>query len=365
MSTDTLQVQLADRSYPIYFSESATALKACVTSLRSAGRAIRVISDESVLKAQPSYLANAGFLPDEILNLPSGESTKSVEHFATALSFLAKSAANRDCALFAFGGGVIGDLAGYVAASYLRGIDFYQIPTTLLSMVDSSVGGKTGINLPEGKNLVGAFWQPKAVYIDGALLQTLPEREFSAGMAEVIKYGMLADLELFEKLEQLEMLNTASAELPDIIRQCCAIKAQVVADDEKETALSGGRALLNLGHTFAHAIENVAGYGAYLHGEAVAIGLSLATKLSIQLGQLPESILVRVDALLQKTELPVRLTTALPVEALMQAMQKDKKNRSGKLRFVTMKSLGEAVTTDSVDPLQIKEIWACAGADSK
>ncbi len=362
MSTASLTVQLAERSYPIHFSDSAAALRADVAKLRAAGRSVRVISDARVLNAHPSYLAQAGFNDGEILSLPHGEQTKSVERFSESLSFLASQAANRDCALFAFGGGVIGDLAGYVAASYLRGIDFYQIPTTLLSMVDSSVGGKTGINLPEGKNLVGAFWQPKAVYIDAALLQTLPPREFAAGMAEVIKYGMLADIDLFTQLEALDGLDASSEELPGVIRRCCEIKAQVVADDEKETAATGGRALLNLGHTFAHAIENVAGYGAYLHGEAVAIGLELATQLSVHLNQIPAEDIERVRRIIKQFQLPTRMEEALQVVDLMAAMQRDKKNRSGRLRFVTMSKIGQAITSDAIECELIEQIWHSAGA---
>lgn len=363
MTQSILNVALADRSYPIHFSEPAQALKETVAALRSKGRSVRVISDANLQSAQGEYLVTAGFESKEVLALPAGEATKSVEHYAKALSFLAQAAANRDCALFAFGGGVIGDLAGYVAASYLRGIDFYQIPSTLLSMVDSSVGGKTGINLPEGKNLVGAFWQPKAVFIDVELLKTLPKREFAAGMAEVIKYGMLADKALFERLEQIESLSVESSELPTIIRRCCQIKAQVVADDEKETAASGGRALLNLGHTFAHAIEAVAGYGAYLHGEAVAIGLSLATQLSIKLEQMPAGCQAQVDALLEKNTLPTRLIQPLDIDRLKLAMQRDKKNRTGKMRFVTMRSIGEAITSENIDPDLVSEIWKSARAE--
>ncbi len=361
--TAPLTVKLAERSYPIHFSGCAETLKAEVARLRASGRSVRVMSDARVLNAHPNYLAQAGFEDNEILSLPSGEPTKSVEHLSQALSFLAGQSANRDCALFAFGGGVIGDLSGYVAASYLRGIDFYQIPTTLLSMVDSSVGGKTGINLPEGKNLVGAFWQPKAVYIDTSLLQTLPSREFAAGMAEIIKYGMLADLKLFVELEGLDGLDASSEELPAVIRRCCEIKAHIVADDEKETAASGGRALLNLGHTFAHAIENVAGYGAYLHGEAVAIGLDLATRLSVELEQIPAGDIARVQHLIQQFKLPTRITEPLRVVDLMAAMQRDKKNRSGRLRFVTMKALGQAVTTDGIDSELIENLWKTAGAE--
>jgi len=357
MKTETLQVELAERSYPIHFSGSHDLLKAEVHKLREAGRSVRAISDARVLDAQPDYLPQAGFADSEILSLPPGETSKSVDSFSQALSYLAGQACNRDCALFAFGGGVIGDLAGYVAASYLRGVDFYQIPTTLLSMVDSSVGGKTGINLPEGKNLVGAFWQPRAVYIETALLQSLPPREFAAGMAEVIKYGMLADAELLGHLEAYAGLNPDAPELPDVVRRCCAIKARIVADDEKETAGTGGRALLNLGHTFAHAIENVAGYGEYLHGEAVAIGLVLATRLSVELGLLRTKEIERVETLLAAYQLPTRLRKPLETDQLMLAMQRDKKTRGGKLRFVSMKALGEAITSDEVDPKLIEEIW--------
>ncbi|HAY99333.1 MAG TPA: 3-dehydroquinate synthase [Opitutae bacterium] len=363
MSTQPLMVQLTERSYPIHFSGVAEQLKADVATLRAAGRSVRAISDARVLNAHPHYLAQAGFQDNEVLALPAGEPTKSVEFFSQCLSFLAGQAANRDCTLFAFGGGVIGDLAGYVAASYLRGIDFYQIPTTLLSMVDSSVGGKTGINLPEGKNLVGAFWQPKAVYVDSELLQTLPPREFAAGMAEVIKYGMLADRELFNDLVALDGLNARSPELPAIVRRCCAIKALVVADDEKETARSGGRALLNLGHTFAHAIENVAGYGQYLHGEAVGIGLCLATRLSVALKQLPIRDIVNVERIVSQFQLPCRLNEALRLEELMTAMLRDKKNRGGQLRFVTMTEIGSAVTTDGIEINLVKDLWREAGAE--
>lgn len=360
MKTATLQVELAERSYPIHFSGSPAKLRAEVASLRESGRAVRVLSDARVLEAQAEYLGHAGFDDGEILSLPAGETTKSVDSLAQALGFLAQQAVNRDGAVFAFGGGVIGDLAGYVAASYLRGIDFYQIPTTLLAMVDSSVGGKTGINLPEGKNLVGAFWQPRAVYIDTKLLATLPEREFAAGMAEIIKYGMLADAALFAELERLGGLDAESPELPQIIRRCCEIKAKIVADDERETAGSGGRALLNLGHTFAHAIENVAGYGDYLHGEAVAIGLVLASRLSVELGKVQPDTTDRVEALLRTHSLPVRLKSKLPLDALMHAMRRDKKNKAGKLRFVILKELGTAETNDAIDPHLIEAIWASA-----
>lgn len=361
MKTEPLTVELADCACPIYFESECDALKSCLAGLRQAGRTVRVISDARVLEAHGEYLDKAGFSSTEILSLPSGETTKSVEYFARALSFLASQNCNRDSAVFAFGGGVIGDLAGFVAASYLRGVDCYQIPSTLLSMVDSSVGGKTGINLPEGKNLVGAFSQPKAVFIDTGLLETLPEREFAAGMAEVIKYGLLGDLNLLETLEHYAGLRADSPELGSVVRRSCEIKAGIVAADEKETQGSGGRALLNLGHTFAHAIENVAGYGEYLHGEAVAIGLVLATRLSVALGQLPEESIPRVEAVLTAYKLPTKLRADLPLSQLIAAMQRDKKNRGGRLRFVTMTALGQAVTTEGIAPNRIEEVWRSGG----
>lgn len=357
MKTEALHVELADRAYPIHFHSAREQLAREIQRLRDAGHGLAAIADQGLLDAQPRLLAELGLRPEECLALPPGEPTKSIQPFSRCLSFLAKRALNRDGVLFALGGGVTGDLAGYVAASYLRGIRFYQMPTTLLAMVDSSVGGKTGINLPEGKNLVGAFWQPQAVSIDTRLLQTLPARELAAGMAEVLKYGLLADAGLFTDLEQMDTLGPGSPELPSIIRRCCAIKARIVAEDEKETAASGGRALLNLGHTFAHAIENVAGYGDYLHGEAVAIGLHLAARLSLALGKIEESEVARVTALLQRYQLPVRLKQNLPLAELMEAMRRDKKNRGGHLRFVTLHTVGQAITSDGIDPATIERIW--------
>ncbi len=362
METEALIVELEERSYPIHFSDSLSILKADVADLHEAGRKVYVLSDERVLEAQPELLMEAGFTNEEILTMPSGEKTKSIQRFSQALSFLANKSADRDTALFAFGGGVVGDLAGYVAASYLRGIHFYQIPTTLLSMVDSSVGGKTGINLPEGKNLAGAFWQPKAVYVKPDLLKTLPARELYAGMAEVIKYGLIYDLALLEEIEGIEVLSASSPKLTSIIRCCCLTKAEIVAQDEKETAISGGRALLNLGHTFGHAIENIAGYGVYLHGEAVAIGIYLATQLSVHLGQIDASDSDRVKNLLERFNLPIILKDPLPLSKLMIAMQHDKKSRNNRLRFVTLRRLGHAVTAENVDEALIKKLWKTVGA---
>lgn len=362
MTVEALIVELGERSYPIHFRDSLSVLKGDIADLRASGHSVYVLSDETVLAKQPEFLMQAGFNNEEILTVPAGEPTKSIEYFSQTLRFLANKSANRDTALFAFGGGVVGDLAGYVASSYLRGIDFYQIPTTLLAMVDSSVGGKTGINLPEGKNLAGTFWQPKAVYIDSSLLKTLPQREFTAGIAEVIKYGLIYDLALFEEIERIGALSATSPELLSIIRCCCLTKAEIVVQDEKEKAASGGRALLNFGHTFAHAIENVAGYGQYLHGEAVAIGIYLAAQLSEQLDQIDLHDVERIKTLIANYNLPLHFKEPLPVNKLMTAIQIDKKNRKGQQRFVILRSLGHAVTAFVTDRSLIEKLWKKAGA---
>lgn len=359
-----VDVALGERSYRIAIGpDSSNGLRELVVSWQLDRRAIVVIADAGFLSAQQEFLQKHGLGKAAVLSIPQGETSKSVAEFSRLLSALAGRALGRDCVVLALGGGVCGDLAGYVAASYLRGVDFYQIPTTLLAMVDSSVGGKTGINLPEGKNLVGAFWQPKGVFILPELLTSLPAREFSAGVAEIIKYGMLCDKELFEKLEQLPTLEPGNPEWSGIIARCCELKAQIVGADERETDSSGGRALLNLGHTFAHAIEQVSGYGAYLHGEAVAIGLSLATRMAIVSGAIESNIQERVDTLLQRYQLPIRLLEALPTEALINAMRKDKKNRSGKLRLISMQALGQACITEQISEAEIEKLWRSVMAE--
>lgn len=365
-----LTVELADRSYEISF-EPADILIQRYLDTGELSRSICIV-DQNVLKQHKKQLSQL-FSGIRYI-VPSGEGSKSFAEVEKICYYLNNLGIPRDGALFAIGGGVVGDLAGFAAAIYNRGIDFYQVPTTLLAMVDSSVGGKTGINLPPkdidgktvrgGKNLVGAFHQPKAVFIDIGFLKTLPVREFSAGMAEVIKYGMLADADLFQKLESYETaLTWEHGDLPGIIRRCCEIKADVVRADEKETAVNGGRALLNLGHTFAHAVENVAGYGEYLHGEAVGLGLIMASRLSEKLGWLSPGETRRVRALVQAYNLPDSLRLPLDCSDLMNAMLRDKKVRSGKLRFIAMKSLGEAVTVDEVSEEWIQELWREFGAE--
>ncbi|WP_309397879.1 3-dehydroquinate synthase [Cerasicoccus maritimus] len=389
-----LTVELGDRSYSIWIaSDASTPLLEALQQRK--GKSAQLV-DQALVGAMPA-LSELAYTIDQH---PKGETAKSMAMLGAIFDSLSENHVARDGCLIAVGGGVTGDLGGFAAASYLRGIDFYQVPTTLLAMVDSSVGGKTGINIAAGKNLVGAFWQPKAVCISTDLLRTLPAWEFSAGMAEVIKYGMLYDPALFEQLMQLEKpLSWDHPELPAVIRRCCAIKAEIVKADEKETAASGGRALLNLGHTFAHAIENVAGYGSYLHGEAVAVGLVLAAQLSVELPEMnvTEADVTRVTELIQRYHLPTDLRspllrrsraddyqwqtaegtnataedcpanaepTTLSVEKLMAAMMRDKKVKAGKLRFVAMESIGNAVTVGEVDQSLVRELWLAAGASA-
>lgn len=359
--TESFTVKLGERSYPICFGADLTArCTADVAALRKANRKLAVLTDRNLVERQASALT-AMFDGAPMLVVEPGEESKSIDGFEHVLDFLAEQRVDRNGVLFVVGGGVIGDLGGFAAASWLRGIDFYQVPTTLLAMVDSSVGGKTGINLKAGKNLVGAFHQPRAVYVSTDLLKTLPAREFAAGMAEVIKYGLLGDASLFSQLEQ-KSLTVASLELASVIRRCCELKARVVEADERELAKDGGRALLNLGHTFGHAIEQVAGYGVYLHGEAVAIGLCAAARLSQKLGHVTAAEVARVDAVITGHALPNRLREPLPFEALSAAMARDKKVRGGTPRFVVMKKIGEAATQDDVPLARAETAFREVGA---
>lgn len=358
---ESLTVNLGERSYPIHFGRDlAAGLAAEAAAWRRAGTRFAVLTDARVASHQAAWL-DAVFGDAPRLAVAPGEESKSLAVLGQVWDFLAAQRLDRGGILVAFGGGVIGDLAGFAAASYLRGIALVQVPTTLLSMVDSSVGGKTGINLAAGKNLVGAFHQPRAVHIATSVLDTLPAREFAAGLAEVIKYGLLGDAELFVQLER-QPLTPASPELAAVIRRCCALKARIVEADERETAASGGRALLNLGHTFGHAIENAAGYGEYLHGEAVAIGLCAAARLSQHLGLIGAPDVARVDAVVAAHGLPVRLRAPLAYDRLLAAMGRDKKVRAGGLRFVVLQSLGTADTRDGVPAELVAASFAAVGA---
>ena len=360
-----IPVSLGERAYTIHIGENlAGTLFALADRYAAARRPIAVVTSPALPRLHPELFA--GLAPRARVVFETsvdGEGAKTVGELAALWEKLAQARIDRSGVVFAVGGGVVGDLAGFAAASYLRGIAFVQVPTTLLSMTDSSVGGKTGVNLPSGKNLVGAFHQPAAVVADTALLATLPPREFSAGTAEVIKYGLLADGAFFERLEAAGTLAWNSPELPAVVRRCCEIKAAVVAADERETAAENGRALLNLGHTFGHAIEKTAGYGAYLHGEAVAVGCVAAAMLSEKLGFAPAGTLMpRTAALCAKNALPVRLRAPLSVDALIAAAGNDKKILAGTRRWVLLRKIGEAFTTADVPEEAVRGVWRALGA---
>lgn len=319
-----------------------------------------LLTDDGLAQAQAEFL-NKTFGSIPRLTVHAGEKAKSLENFGRVLDFLAANKVTRQGLLWVVGGGVMGDLGGFAAASYLRGIQYVQVPTTLLAMVDSSVGGKTGINLSAGKNLVGAFHHPQAVHIAINFLATLPAREFAAGMAEVIKYGLLGDAALFARLEKT-VLTPVHADLPAVIHRCCELKAGIVRDDEHELAAEGGRALLNLGHTFGHAIEQVTGYTAYLHGEAVAVGLAGAARLSQKLGLITADEVARIERVLAAHSLPVRLRAPLPVAELQAATTRDKKNRADGVRFVVLNTLGAAATRSGIPPATVEAVWRGLGA---
>ena len=306
-------------------------------------------------------LQKAGF-DGSAAELPPGEGAKSLDVAKFLYDRCLEAKLDRESCMIALGGGVIGDLAGFVAATFYRGIPFVQAPTTLLAMVDAAIGGKTGVDHPQAKNAIGAFHQPKAVLIDPATLTTLPDRELQAGLAEVIKYGVIEDAELFAFAEQnADKLLAKDAEaLAHVIERSAAIKARIVSQDEREQS-GGVRALLNLGHTFAHAIEASTGYQGYLHGEAVAIGLVLAAELSVEQQLLPRAERDRIAALIAKLRLAVKLKPGDPdTNTLYAAMFKDKKVAQGKLRFVLAEKIGKARVVTDIPEAAVKKVWETA-----
>ncbi|MDY0038249.1 MAG: 3-dehydroquinate synthase [Zoogloea oleivorans] len=358
-----LNVALGERTYPILIGpgliDDAGKMLARLASPR-----VAVVSNEVVaplyLERLVRPLQEAGVRVCSVI-LPDGEATKQWDSLNRIHDTLLAERCDRTTTVVALGGGVIGDLAGFAAATYQRGVPFIQVPTTLLAQVDSSVGGKTGINHPRGKNMIGAFWQPRLVLADTDTLKTLPDRELSAGLAEVIKYGLIRDLPFLEWLEAHmdALLARDAAALSHAIERSCANKAEVVAGDELETAKEGGRALLNLGHTFGHAIETGIGYGEWLHGEAVAAGTMMAAELSRRLGWLAGSDVARVRALLNRAQLPVR-GPVLGADRYLELMAHDKKVLAGRMRLVLLKRLGEAVTWADAPPDEIRAaIDAC------
>ena len=351
----SLEVNLGDHSYPIYIEKDGNSLSSFLCP-KINGKRVVVISNTTVLPIFKSQLENA--LTDFEVSyyaMPDGEAHKTLETYNDIMTFLLEQGAARDVTLIALGGGVVGDICGFVAATFMRGVDFIQVPTTLLSQVDSSVGGKTAVNHPLGKNMIGAFYQPQAVFIGMNSLKTLPKREFAAGMAEVIKYGILADSDLFEYLEN----NIAAIQQMDddvmayIIHRCCEIKAEIVAEDEKE---QGRRALLNLGHTFGHAIEAEQGYGNWLHGEAVAAGMVQACQLAKLRGWINESDVSRVITLLNAFDLPTSGPDSMSCDDYIKHMKKDKKVKASTIRFILPKQLGQAILVSDVTESELQTI---------
>ena len=359
-----VNVELQERRYPILIGNGLLQDERSYPVKR--GDRVMIVTNPTVaqfyLDTVTFALKKRGCEVDHVL-LPDGEKYKTLESLNLIFTALLQGNHGRDTIIIALGGGVIGDVAGFAAASYQRGVRLIQIPTTLLSQVDSSVGGKTAVNHELGKNMIGAFYQPSMVIIDTPTLGTLPKREVNAGLAEVIKYGAILDYEFFEWLEahidELVALNNES--LQHCIARCCQIKADVVARDETE---KGDRALLNLGHTFGHAIETHLGYGNWLHGEAVSTGMMMAASLSEQLGDISVADVSRLEKLLARANLPTLSPDSMQPEDYLPHMMRDKKVLAGKLRLVLLKSLGQAyIATDTDKDLVLNAIKRCTQMD--
>ncbi|WP_326519404.1 3-dehydroquinate synthase [Acinetobacter sp. CAAS 2-6] len=344
----TLYVELGDRRYPIFIGSDLDPQSLLAPYIK--GQQVMIVTNTTI---QPLYLQHyvdaIQALGKKVAScvLPDGEKYKDIQHLNLIFDALLEAGFNRDCTVLALGGGVIGDMAGFASACFQRGVYFIQVPTTLLSQVDSSVGGKTGINHPLGKNMIGAFQQPQVVMADMSQLKTLPDRELSAGLAEVIKYALLGDLEFLAWLEQhMEALVARDPELlAEAVYRSCAHKARIVANDEKE---QGERALLNLGHTFGHAIESYLGYGVWLHGEAVATGMVMAADLSKRMGWISDEDLQRTKNIIQRANLPI-VCPHIPLDEFLAYMSHDKKVLNGQLRLVLLRELGKAIITKEFD----------------
>ncbi len=350
----TLKVELGDRSYPIFIGQGL--LDRGVMAPYITGKQVLIVTNETIA---PLYLSRLMATLDRQFNvdvvvLPDGEQYKNLDQINTIFDALLDKRHNRTTTLIALGGGVIGDMTGFAAACYQRGVSFIQVPTTLLSQVDSSVGGKTGVNHPLGKNMIGAFHQPQCVVIDTDVLNTLPEAELSAGMSEVIKYGLIYDEAFLCYLE--DHIDGLMGLQPDLLEQAifrsCEIKAEVVAQDERE---GGIRALLNLGHTFGHAIETDQGYGAWLHGEAVGAGTMMAADLSCRLGYITPSDVERIQNILEAANLPISPPESMSAERFVELMTVDKKVIDGSIRLVLLKAVGDAIVTSDFSPEKLQE----------
>ncbi|MCZ2342513.1 MAG: 3-dehydroquinate synthase [Bacteroidales bacterium] len=358
---ETVHVNLGPRSYDIVLTTADVAgLGPLARNRLSASSLAVVVTDANVAaqgEAVQAALAQSGFRTAAI-TIPLGEAQKSVDTTCRIYDALAELAADRQTVVVAVGGGVTGDLAGFAAATYNRGLPLLMVPTTLLAMVDSSVGGKVGVNHPRGKNLIGAFHQPAGVWIDTEFLNTLPDREYRSGLAEVVKYGVILDAEFFEYLEahREPILARDPVALRHIIARSCRLKADVVEEDEREE--TGLRAMLNYGHTFAHAFETVGGYGAWLHGEAVAAGMVCASRLAEKIPLIEPTITERQIQLLQAFGLPTASQPAWSADALIEVMRRDKKAKAGKLRFILPTRLGRVSLFDDVPESLVREVLA-------
>ncbi len=358
---NTVRVNLGPRSYDIALTHGDPAgVGAFTRRCLPRSKLALVVGDENTrghALAVEAALRAAHFQTRMAL-IPAGESSKSLGQAAELYDVLYEMAADRQTAVVAVGGGVIGDLAGFVAATWNRGLPLLMVPTTLLSMVDSSVGGKTGVNHPRGKNLIGAFHQPAGVWIDTAFLDTLPDREYLSGLAEVVKYGVIREADFFAYLEtNAAAVRSRSPEaLGEVVARCCRLKADVVEKDEREE--TGVRAILNYGHTFAHAFETVGGYGAWLHGEAVAAGMMCASRLAERHGLIGPELSVRQKKLLDGFDLPTASKPEWPADDLIAVMRRDKKANAGQLRFILPRRLGEVALFDDVPEQKVRDVLA-------
>ncbi|HEY9812917.1 MAG TPA: 3-dehydroquinate synthase [Candidatus Sericytochromatia bacterium] len=355
-----IRVELPEQSYDIAIASGSLDRLGEQCSGLSLGKKVLVVSNPVVYKHYGSRaiasLTSAGFDVYTCI-LPAGERYKTLNSIQKIYDVALEHRLERSSTMVALGGGVIGDMTGFAAATWLRGINFVQVPTTLLAMVDASVGGKTGVNHPQGKNLIGAFYQPRLVLIDPEILKTLPVREFRAGMAEVIKYGVIWDAGLFSQMEETKRLDQMrylnEGLLPEILNKSCQAKADVVSKDEKEAGL---RAILNYGHTIGHAVESLTGYRIVNHGEAVGIGMVAAGEIAVHLQLWDKESTQRQDALIKKAGLPTRLPAGLDIDAIADVLQTDKKVKAGKVRFILPTQIGVVTITDQVPPEVIRQV---------
>ena len=355
----TLNVDLADRSYPIYIG-TGLLNQADLLTQHISGNSALIVTNETVA---PLYLdkvkQHLGSIKHEVVILPDGERYKNLDVLNQIYDALLSNQFDRNTTLIALGGGVIGDITGFAAATYQRGVNLIQIPTTLLSQVDSSVGGKTAVNHPLGKNMIGAFYQPKAVIADTNTLNTLDDRQLSSGLAEVIKYGLIRDLEFHNWLKEhmTALLHRDPTALAYAIERSCKNKAEVVSADEKE---SGQRALLNFGHTFGHAIETGMGYGEWLHGEGVATGMVMAAIMSCKLGKISEDVVTEIRQMIKTAKLPIHAPEQLTAKGFKKLMAVDKKVQDGKIRFILLNAIGDAYITDQYEDEQLTDCINCS-----